>query len=690
MIKRVKILSVIIGSLLILIGLFWLLSLPIASQLLVAFESRESTLIEDRNGEIIQILPNADGFYAVYSADVIPAKIAKLLIAKEDKYFYLHPGVNPMSTLRAIFAVFTEKSTASSTITQQLVKILLNHESDRTIKNKLQEMVYSFGLELHASKEEILQMYVNSIYFGNQVQGIKLASNLYFNVSPGNLTEAQIIQLLATISSPSNTNPFMDANVAEAFALQEKLAKNLTSTDHEFQKFTEEEKDKLRKSFKNYITTKTAFEVNSMNLCDKITVGKICHLTIDLKLNEKIRTIIQARLIRLYGTNAEHAAVVIFKEPEHELVAIVGSPNPSSMSSAYQINMAVQNRPIGSTIKPFLYGLGFEKKLRPYSLVDDREYKFTTGAGFAHYPKNYDYKYRGIVTLHESLSNSLNVPAVKVLEFIGLQDFYKFLTDRLEFIPVQPLENYQYGIALGQLEMTLLQLTNYFSIFANEGYLQDKQIFDSKYVQLVNRITTDRDAASDQFGITGNLRVEGYMVGVKTGTSREYHDSWTVGYTPDFVVGVWVGNAKNLPMTDISGQTGAGGIWNDAVTLMIDSDYNRKIPFSFDQIKSFRLNDSIYFGLPNDTPSDHINLMINEPLILSPHSGDTLLFKNDMNIALHASEIVKWYIDDTFIAESTSATFSPKSSGQINITAKSEADTETITVDIVSKQNNNV
>lgn len=674
-----KKLLITIATTIFLFFIFYLWSFYAVQNLVERYEGRESVKILDRSDELIELMPNGDGFYAFYGAPLpavsrafLPNRFSKFLIEKEDRFFYYHPGINPVSTFRALIG-----RGSSSTITQQLVKILLDHEKERTVKNKLQEMLYSVALELRTDKAQILEMYANSIYLGNQVQGIQLAGKFYFNVSPENLTEEQIIKLLATIPSPSETNPFMGANAPG-------------------------EKNSLKNSFKNYVSTKTAFEINSLGLCatpEKFAEAYTCRTTLDLALNEKIRTIVNERLINLTGTNAEHAAVVVFKEPEHELLALVGSPDPTSLNPGYQINMAQENRPIGSTIKPFLYALGFEKGLRPYSLVDDREYKFTTSAGFAHYPKNYDYKYRGIVTLYDSLANSLNVPAVKVLEYIGLQEFYDFLTERLEVKPVQPLETYQYGIALGQLEMDLLELTHLFSVFANGGDLHriitesnviydsppDKRIFEPKYVQLVNRITTDRDAQSDQFGITNNLRIDGKTVGVKTGTSREYHDSWAIGYTPDFTVGVWVGNAKNLPMTDVSGEFGAGGIWHDTMRLMFDSPYNKDTPFKFDEIKTFQKDSiqnssknsqSVQYGLPSDSPMEHLNLLLDQSLILSPHDGDTFSFAPGMKIFLKAHKEVKWYVNGPLIGEGVSATFSPESAGQFEITAKSEDGTE--------------
>jgi penicillin-binding protein 1C len=468
--KIIKIISIVLIIIAIPAVAFWIWSGYAVNGLITAYESRESNIVQDRNNQIIYVSQNSDDFYAIY-VDEIPRDLADALIEKEDKYFYYHPGINPVSTLRAVWdKVVYKENRAQSTITQQLAKILLGNEQERTLGNKAQELAYAFALEARLTKDEILEMYLNSIYFGNQVQGAEMASKLYFDRSPEQLDRSQMVQLIASISSPSKINPFMSENDEEA----EKLARRLEFDDLDFHIFPRQEVTQKTNNFKEFVSQDTYFEYkNFLNACtDEI----VCTTSLDSELSDKIRTVINEHLVTLSKDYAQHAAVIIIKFPENELIASVGSPDPHSDLSGDQINMTMQPRPIGSTVKPFLYAKGFSEGLRPYTLVDDREYKYTTAAGFAHYPKNYDYTYQGIVTLHKSLSNSLNVPTVKVLEFIGLEDFYAFLLDELQIEPVQPLENYQYGIALGHLEMTLLDLSHRFTIFAQEGRLRSLQI----------------------------------------------------------------------------------------------------------------------------------------------------------------------------------------------------------------------
>lgn len=644
------------------------------NQLINVYQSRESRIIKDRYDREILIMPNQNGYWARY-LDEIPAEFKKLLVGKEDKYFYRHFGFNPFSISRAILGrLGIGNREASSTITQQLAKILLGKESERNIKNKIIESFYALAMEIFQTKEGILKMYVNSVYLGNQTQGLSEASLLYFNLTPDLLNEGQMLQLLSTINSPSSNNPAESKNKENAIALAEKL--NLNSEN-----LMVTESATVRQNMKNYSNMDNPyFEIKSL-----IGESKENQLTIDCDLTEKIRDILERNVEELKPKNVNQGAVVVIKLPENEVLSLIGSADPESQEEGAQINMAIEPRPIGSTIKPFIYLKAFEKGLRPYTLVDDREYKYITALGFPLYPKNFDYKYRGEVSLHYSLSNSLNVPAVKVLEYVGLQDFYGFLENDLEFQPIQDLNNYQLGIALGALEMNLYDLCSYFTIFPNEGTLKNVKIFSDsqnteekiapeKYVQLVNKILNDRKTGIEQFGMKSwlNLFQENYAL--KTGTSRDFRDSWVVGYTPDFLVGVWLGNADNSPTDEVSGQLGAGRIWAQIMELLFNSEYNKKTPFSFDLIKEFNEIGNIEYGLPGDD-YEKIKTTLKEKdvsIILNPHNGDSILLEENTKIFLSAKEKAKWYINDEFLEKGENVIFEPKKPGQYRIMAETE------------------
>lgn len=653
---------------------FFSLAFELQKKLIEIYKENESLIILDRNGKEIAILPNKKGNFARYSNEV-PENFKNILLKKEDRYFYYHLGLNPVSILKAALGrIGILERKASSTITQQLVKILLEKEKERNFKNKIIETAYAISLEIYQPKEEILKMYFNSVYLGNQIQGFEEAAKSYFKTSSYFLTHEQIIQLLATVSNPSGQNPLKEKNVEVSSILAKKL--NLTENlNFESPRTIKENfisQEKIKKSF---------FEISFF--INKNSKNKKIALTVDENLSQKIREIVKNNIEELKQKNAKNAAVVVIKLPENEILTIIGSPDPDSFEQGYKINMAKEYRAIGSTIKPFIYLKAFEKGLRPYTIVEDKEYKYITALGFPLYPKNFDWQYHGKVNLHYALSNSLNVPTVKVLEYLGLENFYNFLERDLNFAPIQNWNNYQLGIALGSLEMSLIDLAKCFTIFPNNGILKDlkiykdqnqneKKIIDPEYIQLINRILNDRITGIEQFGLKSDLNLFQKNYALKTGTSRDFRDSWIIGYTPDFLVGVWVGNADNSKTEEISGQLGAGKIWADTMELIFSTEYNKKRVFNFDLIKEFQDENNIEYGLKHDDYEKLKNLLLQNEnsLILEPHNNDIFLLEENAKIFLKAKKEVLWFANKKFLGQGREIIFNPNKSGQYQITAK--------------------
>lgn len=637
-----------------LVLLFILVVVYVNISLTKKYASLQSVVVLDRNNATILVKDNVRGNADMFIAEV-PENLENALLQKEDRYFYYHNAINPFSIIRGMFNYMRRgKTGGSSTLTQQLVKILLGNEQNRTFPHKIEETLYAVMFEWGHSKKDILRMYVNSAYLGNQLQGFEAASQRYFGTSTKNATDSQIKALVQTLSSPSSQNPWS--------------LKNSEAT-------------KKGQSGNN----PAAFELSSFIFDCPL----VCRTTIDTILNEKIRNIVSRVVEEGSASGAKTSAVVVIKVPENEVVAMVGTPDVHGTIDGHAINMALQPRPIGSTIKPFIYLKAFEKGARPYTEVDDREYKLSIGSGFPLYPKNYDGMYRGTVSMHEALSNSLNIPAVKTLEYVGLNDFYYFLMRGLQFKPLTDLDEYQYGIALGGLDMDPLSLAYFFTIFPNQGSYRslhirkDKaydttpmsenvtrvQIADPKYIQLVTAIINDRKTGVEQFGLESNLNLSQDNYAVKTGTSRDYHDSWTVGYTPDFVVAVWLGNAENKALKHVTGQSGAGKIWHDTMELLFNSSYNKKTKFNTDEIRTFPINGSLDFGLPGDDVEKYRTVLKRPTLIISPHDGDLVLFDTRTIVPLRSRESLGWYVNDAFLGKGTSIDYTPSSVGTYVIKA---------------------
>lgn len=658
------------------------------------YATAESETVLDRVGELISIRYNKKGLFAQYYP-MPPEVLTEALVAKEDKFFYRHFGFNPVSIVRAIYkGVTTGKVGASSTITQQLAKVLLGNEFDRTVLNKITETWFAFALELFHSKKRIMEMYANSVYMGNQIQGFGLASKYYFGKDQKDLSQSEMLTLLATISNPSYVYPGKEQNKIEAGAIATRLGLD----------YFEENSEALEKP---NITSDIYFDLVGLLNCKKKNIK--CQTTIDKDISVRLRQALIETVEGLASAGVTHGAIVVIKVPENELLAIVGSPYPRRASDAYQINMALEARPIGSTIKPFIYTFGFERGLRPYTLADDREYKYPISTGFPLYPKNFDGEYRGQVTLYKALSNSLNVPTLKVLEYISLESFYDFLGTRLSFVPLVNIESYAYGIALGGLEMDLLTLSEYFTTFPNSGVLRplrvinnlsgetintpmskiksEKKVFDNKYVQLINRILSDREAGVEQFGSRSNLNLPVTNVALKTGTSRDFHDSWTIGYTPNFVVGVWMGRADNKELENVTGQRGAGKLWSRVMDIMINSKYYTSTKFDDDVVKNVETSEGLNIGLAGDDIGAIKNRLLDQTLVYNPHPGDKILLERDTVVPLISPESVTWFVNGKYVGEGSHILWVPKAVGDYTIEARLHDRSERVTVSLTEDTN---
>lgn len=638
------------------------------------YKNNESPQIFDRNNDLISIIPNDKNFYAQYIKD-IPEDFKKLIIEKEDKYFYIHKGVNPVSiTMDLLSKIGLTLRNGSSTITQQLAKILLKNENNRTIKNKFKELFYSISLELMNSKENILLMYINSIYFGNQIQGLETASHAYFNSNPNNLTKEEMLQLISSVNSPNQYNPKENESIEKSKIIAKKLNVNF---DEEYFLKAKDAKNNLA-SFKK--STIVPLEIRDYT-------SKKTKLSIDYKLNEVIRKSLKENIENLQTKKAKNAAAVVISIPNNEIISMIGSPDQTSDDEGYQINMLEQPRQIASTIKPFIYLKAFEKGMRPYTLIDDREYKYELGDFSSFYPKNYNYEYNGEITAHYALSNSINIGALKTLEFVTLNDFYNFFKNDLEQKTIQELETYGLGIAMGSLEMNLIDLAHIFTIFPNYGEFKNlkidfssgnnfaKKIVNERYIQLINKILNDRKTAMDQFGLVSILNLPQKNYALKTGTSVDYKDSLIVGYTPDFLVAVWVGNADNSATEGLSGQQGAGLIWNNIMDIMMGSKYNKNTQFDFSYVCSLNSGKGIEWGLEGDDIEKARDILKDDSLILNLHNNDVFLFEESSEIKLSSKEDSRWFVDDKELFD---LFFKPEKRGEYKITAKSKDKEETI------------
>jgi membrane carboxypeptidase/penicillin-binding protein PbpC len=668
-----------------------------AVKLQAEYAKRESAAVSGRDLKPMFYRPNYLGYYGIYSKD-IPGEFNKFLIAKEDKFFYWHLGINPVSIIKNLGRMAgIGQRRGSSTITQQLAKILAGQENRRTFGNKISELWKTAALEITAGKDQILKRYADSIYFGNRLQGAQTASRAYFAADADKLTKAQIFQLLASISSPTEGNPLQTANIEQAKLLAKNMAVDIED------EFTRPEIAK--KNLASFFADNTAlFELEKHLASDQCPGNQ--QTTLDSNLNEKLRILIADNLTQLSTKKAKNAAALIVSLPDNKILALSGSPDPTLDIEGYKINMLNEPRQIGSTIKPFIYLKAFEKGMRPYTLINDREYKYPAGEGFSIYPENYDRAYHGLMTAHYALANSINVAAAKTLEFVGVDDFGKFIEEDMGMETQQDYSSYQMGIAMGAMETDIVNLAQAFTIFPNEGRLKNLTLFENSrcnnlfsqpmdatpakkiYIELVNKILADRAIAQDQFTSASRLNLPAANYALKTGTSHDYTDSWVIGYTPDFLVAVWVGNADASAMEGVSGQIGAGRIWGDIMQMMLASDYNKKTPFDFSDIVEYKNGNNIEYGLEKDDYESAKNILetTDTALILKPHNNDIYQFENNTRIVLTAKKPVSWIINGREYGNAAELIFSPPEAGNYEITASDGGKKENILIEFTIKR----
>lgn len=549
--------------------------------------SRKSAgvILTDRNDKPFFTFYEAKSKSVVKIAD-IPKYTQQAVISVEDRKFYEHQGFSVSGIGRAIVSDVQQEQLAQggSTITQQLVKnTLLSQE--KSFLRKYQELFLALELERRFSKDDILEMYLNTVYFGEGAFGIQDAAKTYFGTDAKDLTVAQSALLAGILPAPSAYSP-LSGDEDKAYQRQELVLDLMRSQNF----ITKAQFDQAKRQT---ITFNTVTEdINTVaphfalmvkdELIKKYGEQKVANsgfrvkTTLDLKNQEYAETVMKSQVTRLTANKATNGAAVAIDPKNGEILALVGSHNWFDENNG-KINMALAPRQPGSSFKPIVYSLGLDKKkITPATVLDDKAITYPDG----YKPMNYDRKFRDKVIVRRALANSLNIPAVHVMERVGIDD----TLDYVKTLGISTLGNdaskYGLSLVLGAGEVPLLQMTNAYAVFANYGSYttpttilevkdksnatiytyqpKSKQVIPSQVAFQISSILSDNEARQEVFG--GSLTLS-RPAAVKTGTTNDYKDALTIGYTPSLVVGVWVGNNDNKPMDSIAGSSGAGPIW---------------------------------------------------------------------------------------------------------------------------------
>lgn len=567
-----------------------------------------STHIFDRNGRLLYEIYREQNRTPIKLKD-LPVFVSQASIAIEDKDFYHHNGISFVGgILRAIKDTWKNNELqGGSTITQQLIKSALL-TPERTIERKIKEVILAVWAERLYTKNQILEMYFNQVPYGGSAYGIGEAAKTYFGHDATQLTIGEAAMLAGLTRAPSVYSPYIDPKQAQS-RRNEVLRKMFELNFITKNQYSQAIKEKLNVVSPNtnihaphfVFYTKALLEDN-YGIKQVEEGGLKVVTTLDLSIQQEAEKILKEELDKIAHMNVTNGGIIVTRPDTGEILAMVGSKDYfSNPSGAYNVTTAL--RQPGSSLKPLLYSLALERGYTASSVIDDSPIIFSFEGSERYQPVNYDGKFHGQVTLRSALANSFNIPAVKVLNTLGV-DNYILHAQKMGITTWNDLSRFGLSLALGGGEVKMVDEAVAFGVLANNGDRIDltpiktlidkdsnvleglqpspKNALNKGIAYIISDILADNNARQLEFGVHSALEIPGYKVAVKTGTTDSKRDNWTTGYTPEFVVVVWVGNNDNTPMNQYlaSGITGAAPIWNKMMTYLLTNNANKNTVFS--------------------------------------------------------------------------------------------------------------
>ncbi len=554
-----------------------------------------STKIYDRTGKIVLYEIYGEKKRTLVNLEELPEYIKWSAIVIEDKRFYQHHGFDFKRIIKAFWINSTQGGIfqGASTITQQFVKNAIL-TSQKTYTRKIKEAIWAYEIENKFSKDQILKMYLNEIPYGSQSYGIEAAAQIYFAKSAKDLDLSEAALLAALPKAPTYYSPW--GNHKEELLVRQKLILDLMVQEGHLKKDESEQAKKID-ILKKIIPRKENIlaphfvmyvkELLTQRYGEKIVEqgGLKVYTSLDFEKQKIAEEKIKQGVEKNKKWNATNAALAAIDSKTGQILAMVGSKDYFNLEDDGNVNITLRPRQPGSSFKPIVYAAAFEKGYTPNTVLFDLETNFDTTNKKPYVPKNYDGKNYGQVTFKKALAGSLNIPAIKVLYLTGINSVLD-LADKLGYSTLQEREKFGLALALGTGEVKLLEHVAAFGTFSQEGIKheitpilkiedaqgkiienyssnQGQRILDQEVCRQINDILSDNSARSFIFGLRNNLTLKNRPVAAKTGTTNDFRDAWTIGYTPSLVVGVWVGNNDNSKMKiKAVGGDVAAPIWN--------------------------------------------------------------------------------------------------------------------------------
>lgn len=566
---------------------------PFSKEELKKNENRVLKIYDRNNILLANLFPEYGGFYSEVKYSDLPETLIEAVISAEDKNFFKHKGIDYKAILRAFISNLLNKKIVSggSTITQQLSKSIIRRE--RNYINKFYEALDSIRLEKNMTKEEILTEYLNRVFFGNNCYGIGAAAELYFKKEVKDLNANESAALAAIIKSGTKFNPYKynDRLYARKIYVLNQMKKNNYISEEDYNNYINENITFYTNRNKN-IFKAPHFVMYVKESIDKLKYSNLIEVktTLDYKLQKEASLVISNSSQSLHRFNVRNISCVILNAKTGETLSMIGSMNYFDDETDGAVNGATALRQPGSALKPFLYAYLFDKGESPASVIGDIK-TYINSPGGDYIPENFDRKYRGPVTIRYALANSLNIPAVRWMAKYSLKDFQNILLKSgLRSIDKNP-DYYGYSLVLGSAEVRLLDLVSAYTIFPNSGIFinhystislkkengeifyipkksySHKRVISEESAYLINDILSDRKARQGSFRSYRGL-VYPFKIAIKTGTSKGSRDAWAVGYTKDYIVGLWLGDFKGSEMINITGGNGAVPILYDLFSML--------------------------------------------------------------------------------------------------------------------------
>ncbi len=569
-----------------------------------------SSQFYDRKGRLLYTL-YSDRNQTFTPLSKIPKNLQKATIAIEDRDFYRHGAVDLKGITRAAYSTMVHKQLqGGSTLTQQLIKnALLTPE--RTVTRKIKEILLSFIAEIMYSKDQILEMYLNQVPYGGTAYGVEAAAQTYFGKHADGLTLAEMSYLAGLPEAPSTFSPYgsrpdlgkkrqevvLQKMYEQGYIKKNELDKALKQ-QLTFQKITNPIKAPHFVFYvKDLLVKKYGSEMVERG-------GLKIYTSLDLDVQNQAQETVTTEIADLKDYKVGNGGAVVTDPATGEILAMIGSTDYFDEKHG-NVNIALSLLQPGSSIKPINYAVGLVKGYSAATPFVDQPVCFPSPAGQAKYcPKNYDGRFHGIVQMREALANSYNIPAVQMLKLNTIQSMIA-TASAMGITTLKDSSNYGLSLTLGGGEVTMLDMATAFGVFANQGYRIDlhpilritdrnnkileeykaplspifgKRVLPSEVAFIISDILSDNRARTPAFGSNSELKIDKQHVSVKTGTTNDYRDNWTIGYTPSYLVAVWVGNNDHTPMSGIvSGVTGAAPIWHKIMANLL-KDKKPEIP----------------------------------------------------------------------------------------------------------------